>query len=107
MDSSQWLAKNEHDIALDPRGKLPGQDFSEPRYPYQTSIGEFFQSARQKICKDLRTFQEKFGGHGYKYVIKYIRDRMVLKGISKENVRKIFVDNPATAIPFWLVNITY
>ena len=45
-------------------------------------------------------FQERYGGHGYKYMAKYVKDRMIRKGFTDDNIQSIFFENPADVFPF-------
>ena len=45
--------------------------------------------------------QEAYGGHGYKHLIAHIAPQMVVKGMTQEQVDKIFVANPAGILAYW------
>ena len=41
-----------------------------------------------------------YGGHGYKYVVKYVSQHMKDKGINQEDLNKFLIENPANFFPF-------
>ncbi len=50
------------------------------------------------ICKKHRL--EKYGGHGYTYILDHIAPRMLTRGFSPDGVNDILVTNPAEALTF-------
>ena len=50
------------------------------------------------ICTKHRL--EKYGGHGYTYILDHIVPRMLTRGYTPENVHDILVSNPAEALTF-------
>ena len=50
------------------------------------------------ICTKHRL--EKYGGHGYSYILDHIVPRMLTRGYTAENVHDILVSNPAEALTF-------
>ena len=46
-------------------------------------------------------FQEMFGGHGYKHILENVVPKLrEVKGLSKEQIDKILINNPATILKF-------
>ena len=43
---------------------------------------------------------ERYGGHGYKHLLKYTVPKMMERGISQEQVDKIFIKNPANILAY-------
>ena len=52
----------------------------------------------QDICTKARL--EKFGGHGYSYILDHIAPRMLTRGFTPEAVHDILVSNPAEVLTF-------
>ena len=52
----------------------------------------------QDICTKARL--EKFGGHGYSYILDHIAPRMLSRGFTPEGVHDILVSNPAELLTF-------
>jgi phosphotriesterase-related protein len=50
------------------------------------------------ICSKHRL--EKYGGHGYSYILGHIVPRMRMRGYSEEAIHNILVDNPRDALTF-------
>ena len=46
-------------------------------------------------------FQEKYGGHGFKHILKVAVPKMLSKGITQEQVDKILKNNPKTFLCYW------
>ena len=44
---------------------------------------------------------EKFGGHGYKHILTVTCPKMLAKGITQEQMDKIFLKNLAQILSFW------
>ena len=57
----------------------------------------FGATMRTRVSTKL---QEKYGGHGYKYMIKHVTGRMAKKGFTPEEIRSIFYENPANVFPY-------
>lgn len=41
-----------------------------------------------------------YGGHGYKYVVKYVAQHMRDKGITQDDLNLFMIENPARVFPF-------
>jgi len=65
-------------------------------------LNEEGRSERILASQDIHTKHrlEKFGGHGYKYMVKYMMERMMKKGITPEQLKRIFIDNPAAVFAY-------
>ena len=50
------------------------------------------------ICTKHRLV--KYGGHGWAHIVEHIGPGLIRKGLSKEAVHAILVDNPARALTF-------
>ena len=50
------------------------------------------------VCSKDRL--ERFGGHGYSYILSHIVPRMLARGFSQEAADRILVDNPRDALTF-------
>jgi len=50
------------------------------------------------ICQKVRL--EKYGGHGYSYILDHIAPRMLDRGFTPQAVQDILVSNPAEALTF-------
>ena len=50
------------------------------------------------ICAKHRL--EKFGGHGYSYMLDHIAPRILYRGFTPEGVHDILVSNPAEVLTF-------
>ncbi|CAI8010736.1 Phosphotriesterase-related protein [Geodia barretti] len=50
------------------------------------------------ICTKHRL--EKYGGHGYSYILDHIAPRMLYRGFTPEGVHDILVSNPAEVLTF-------
>ncbi len=50
------------------------------------------------ICSKHRL--EKYGGHGYSYILDHIAPRMLHRGFTPESVHRVLVSNPAEALTF-------
>ena len=48
----------------------------------------------------ILNLQEAYGGHGFKHLISHIAPQMGVKGMSQEQVDKIFVANPAAILAY-------
>jgi phosphotriesterase-related protein len=48
----------------------------------------------------ISLFQEKFGGHGYKHLLAVTAPKMLVKGISQQQIDKIFIGNPASILAY-------
>ena len=42
----------------------------------------------------------RYGGHGYGYILAHLVPRMRDRGISKEDLNRVLVDNPSRALTF-------
>ena len=56
---------------------------------------------KSTILTLLITFQEKFGGHGYKHILTVTVPKMLAKGIPQKTIDKILINNPAEILTFY------
>jgi phosphotriesterase-related protein len=54
------------------------------------------------VAHDLATKHrlQKYGGHGYHYIVAHVAPRMRARGYSEETIHSILVDNPRDALTF-------
>ena len=50
------------------------------------------------ICTKDRL--EKYGGHGYRYILAHIVPRMKARGVGDESIHDFLVENPKAALSF-------
>lgn len=68
----------------------------------QSLLDELKCPERVMISSDIYSKHglEMYGGHGYKYVVKYVSQHMKDKGITQDDLNKFLIENPANFFPF-------
>ena len=85
--------------AANPDIDMPSDDQRLERIAWISSEG---YGRKVVVAHDICTKHrlEKYGGHGYSYILDHIAPRMLTRGFTPEGVHDILVSNPAEALTF-------
>ena len=85
--------------AANPDIDMPSDDQRLERIAWISSEG---YAGKVVVAHDICTKHrlEKYGGHGYSYILDHIAPRMLTRGFTPEGVHDILVTNPAEALTF-------